>query len=227
MAWAAGAFTRVGGSTHWVDDKNAAINIVASRHDTNDEDLAAGINFCLNKDSTSKPTADFTPNVDNTLNLGSISLRWAQIIAGAFRATASAVQGFGPVSAAFQDMTPDTGTFTVTFVGGTSSPTGTATWFRVGKLITLKIPALTATSNATSFSYSGLPAAIQPATLITQNIALCLATDNTAAVTTGVFVNVSTGSGSLVFGKGAGSGSWTAAGTKGLQADQCFSYLLL
>lgn len=76
MAWAAGAFTRVGGSTHWVDDKNAAINIVASRHDTNDEDLAAGINFCLNRDGTSKPTSDFLPVADNTQNLGSGAFRW-------------------------------------------------------------------------------------------------------------------------------------------------------
>lgn len=66
MAWGSGTYTRVGGTTHWVDDKNAAINIVASRHDTNDEDIATGINQCINKDGSNA----FTGNA----NLGSKKL---------------------------------------------------------------------------------------------------------------------------------------------------------
>lgn len=81
MAWSGGTFTRVGGATHWVDDKNAAINIVASRHDTNDQDIATGINDCLTRDNQSKPTVSFLPNADNSLDLGALATRWRTLFA--------------------------------------------------------------------------------------------------------------------------------------------------
>lgn len=81
MAWSGGTFTRVGGVTHWVDDKNAAINIVASRHDTNDEDISTGINQCLTRDNQAKPTASFLPNADNSIDLGALATRWRNVFA--------------------------------------------------------------------------------------------------------------------------------------------------
>lgn len=58
MAWAAGTFTRVYGTTGWADDAAAAIGIQADLHDVNDGDFATGINACLTKDGTNQPTAN-------------------------------------------------------------------------------------------------------------------------------------------------------------------------
>lgn len=68
-----GLFTRV---RNWVTDKNSGIKIVASLHDSEDDNLAAGIQACLTKNNENKPTADFRPSGDNNLSLGSPSLRW-------------------------------------------------------------------------------------------------------------------------------------------------------
>ena len=81
MAWDGnGTFTRTNGvntgSGAWAADKAAATNILASRHDTHDQDLATGIQACLTKNGESKPTADFKPNADATYSLGSALLRW-------------------------------------------------------------------------------------------------------------------------------------------------------
>lgn len=47
MAWASGVFTRFFGSTGWQDDKAALIKILASRHDSHDQDMAQGFNVLL------------------------------------------------------------------------------------------------------------------------------------------------------------------------------------
>jgi len=84
MAWnGSGTFSRTNGthtgSTTWVQDRTAGDYILASRHDTHDEDLATGINACLTKNGETKPTADFKPNADGTLDLGSSALTWAEL----------------------------------------------------------------------------------------------------------------------------------------------------
>lgn len=77
MAWSgSGAFSRVFGAAGWTADKNNGIKILSSRHDTNDQDLADGINACLTRNNESKPTSDFLPATDNILSLGSASFRW-------------------------------------------------------------------------------------------------------------------------------------------------------
>lgn len=64
MGWSGGSFTRDNGdytgATVWQDDKTNGFKIQASRHDTHDQDLATGINACLNKDGSNSPTAQFT-----------------------------------------------------------------------------------------------------------------------------------------------------------------------
>lgn len=80
MSWdGSGSFTRVYGSTGWVDDRNASTYILATRHDTHDQDLADGINLCITKDGQSKPAASLTPNLDNAYNLGSSALTWQSL----------------------------------------------------------------------------------------------------------------------------------------------------
>lgn len=58
MPWSAGVFTRYYGSTGWVDDRDAATKILATRHDTHDQDLGDGINACLKKDGTNAASAN-------------------------------------------------------------------------------------------------------------------------------------------------------------------------
>lgn len=64
MSWSGGTYTRTNGTysgaTVWASDKAAAVNIVASRHDTHDQDLATGINSCLNKDGQNSPTTNIS-----------------------------------------------------------------------------------------------------------------------------------------------------------------------
>jgi hypothetical protein len=58
----------------------------------------------------------------------------------------------------------NSGSFTGTLTGCTTSPTGTITWDRNGNLVTLYIPSISGTSNATTCTVTGLPAAITPVT---------------------------------------------------------------
>ena len=56
MGWSGGTFTRTNGTHYrtsvWQQDRDAGTKIVADRHDTNDNDLATGINSCINKDGS-------------------------------------------------------------------------------------------------------------------------------------------------------------------------------
>jgi hypothetical protein len=56
----------------------------------------------------------------------------------------------------------DEGSFTVTATGLTTILTGTAFYVRVGKSVTLHIPSILGTSNANTFTMTGLPASIRP-----------------------------------------------------------------
>lgn len=103
MAWdGSGGFSRSngagqsGGST-WQNARDAGHNITPSQHDAHDQELADGIVACITKDGQSKPTADFRPNGDLALSLGSSVLRWlyawvkeVKIKPGSFTATLAA-----------------------------------------------------------------------------------------------------------------------------------------
>ena len=66
MSWSGGTYTRTNGvytgATVWNSDDLASVAILSTRHDTHDQDLATGINSCLNKDGSNAATAN--------LNLG-------------------------------------------------------------------------------------------------------------------------------------------------------------
>lgn len=62
MAWnGSGTFSRTNGvhtgTGVWADDKAAGAKILASRHDTHDQDVATGINACLTKNGENTPSA--------------------------------------------------------------------------------------------------------------------------------------------------------------------------
>lgn len=67
-------------------------------------------------------------------------------------------------STLWNGQTYEEGTFTVTATGFSgTAPSGTARYVRVGKQVTLQLPTLTSnTSNATTFTVTGLPAALYP-----------------------------------------------------------------
>jgi len=141
--------------------------------------------------------------------------------------TAPTVQAWGPVAGAMTDLTPDGGTFTITYTGMNAATTGTATWARIGSVCMLNLPALTGTSNATSFTMTGLPAAIQPATL-TQKIRLCETTViSNSANAVDPEVIVTAGSGTLTMWNNNSATGWAAANLKGLTPNSItICYLL-
>jgi hypothetical protein len=126
--------------------------------------------------------------------------------------------------------TTDTGTFTGTITGCTTAPTGTFTWSRVGNQVTIETPNLTATSNATTLTFTGLPAALQPAR--TQVMAATNLENNTVLGVSGSF-SVSLGSGIITCARGVVTGSdvvttttsFTNSGTKGI-GNNNFTYNL-
>src|SRR5580765_6605075 len=61
-----GNFTRV---MNWVSDALANIKIVATRHDSEDDNFAAGLSQCLTKDGQTQPTATIPMNGKKITNL--------------------------------------------------------------------------------------------------------------------------------------------------------------
>jgi len=79
MPWTSGNFSRYYGATGWQNDLASNVYILASRHDTHDQDLATGIDACLTRDNQSKPTASFLPASNNAYDLGSSSFNWRRV----------------------------------------------------------------------------------------------------------------------------------------------------
>lgn len=100
---------------------------------------------------------------------------------------------------------------TVTLTGVTTTVTGSVTVRRTGTKVTLILPALSGTSNATSMTITGL------AGLNTSSggVLLCRVIDNG----TTQLGTVTVGSNSLAFGVGASGGVFTGSGTKGIPAQ--------
>lgn len=107
----------------------------------------------------------------------------------------------------------DTGTFTITGTGFAANPTGTARYVQVGPLVTLFIPALTGTSNAATFTLTGLPAGIAPGQTAFD---LIRGEDNGALSSR--FLRLNSGSTTIDLFPNIGLGNWTAAGTKSISA---------
>jgi hypothetical protein len=100
-------------------------------------------------------------------------------------------------------------TFTATATGMTTAPTGTATVVRAGNNITLEIPAITGTSNATTFTLTGGPTTMRPGATRT---VVALTQDNAGAVTTGT-AQIGTDGVITLFKDVAGT-AFTNSGTK-------------
>jgi hypothetical protein len=108
------------------------------------------------------------------------------------------------------------GTFTLTGTGFATPPTGTARYTRVGKMVVLYIPTIQGTSNSTLLTYTGAPAAIQPARK--QTVTIEAISDNTSTYYAG-FIDVETDGTLTVTPRTSISsipGAFTASGTKGI-----------
>lgn len=103
------------------------------------------------------------------------------------------------------------GTFTATASGMTTSPTGTVKYTRIGNQVTLDLPGISGTSNATTFTLSGMPTQLRPAAA---KAALAVVQDNGAAFVYGKIV--ANTDGSLTLSKDANGSAFTASGTKAI-----------
>jgi hypothetical protein len=66
--------------THnWTSDASNGINISASEMDQEDNSIAGAFNNCVTRDGQGVVSANFLPNADNTLSLGTSLKRWANI----------------------------------------------------------------------------------------------------------------------------------------------------
>jgi hypothetical protein len=144
---------------------------------------------------------------------------------GGLQITGTSITGKGLTANAQVDMAPDTGTFTATLTGCTTAPTGTARWAKIGNLVLLQLPAITGTSNSTGCTFTGVPSEIWTTASGGSNQSIPFIVDN--SVTTNGAVSVGT-SGTVQFYKGASetTASFTAAGTKGLNASVTVAYSL-
>ena len=110
--------------------------------------------------------------------------------------------------------------YTGTLTGCTTSPTGTVVIFRDGNQVSLTIPtSLTATSNSTACTITGMPNAYKPAAA---QSAFAIITDNSVNESGSLTVETS---GVLTLHKGS-LGNFTAANTKGVLAGATITYQL-
>lgn len=109
------------------------------------------------------------------------------------------------------------GTFTITGTGFTANPTSTAKYKMVNGIVFLYIiqNAISGTSNATTFTLTGLPTAIRPASV---HVATTVQAQNASISVVGS-ASINPG-GSITLGNGALGGAWTASGTKGLYSTE-------
>jgi len=103
--------------------------------------------------------------------------------------------------------TYETGSFTGTLTGCTTAPTATVNWSRAGNVICMELPTLTAASNSTTCTITGVPAALTPARLQTMP---CSISDNTVASIGGAII-----SGVVVTLARGDANAFNIAGTKG------------
>ena len=124
------------------------------------------------------------------------------------------------VNAEANVVTNTTGTFTGTLTGCTTTPTATFNWTRNGNIVYLDCnTGLTATSNSTAMTVTGLPAAITPARSVSS---ICRVEDNGAIVVGVALVSGTT----ITFGNGVTGGTFTTSGTKGIGGNWSYWYPL-
>ncbi len=112
------------------------------------------------------------------------------------------------------------GSFTITGTGFTVNPTGTAIYTVTNGQVSLYVPSLTGTSNATTFTLTGLPACISPTSV--RRMYAVDAVDNGVAVYAMPYWDGA----AIQLGNGHQGVAWTNSGTKTLSSGVVLSYSL-
>jgi hypothetical protein len=209
-----GLFTRV---YNWVADAANGINITASRVDTEDSGFATGLSNCITKDGQQVITADIPWNNHKITGL-------APPVAGTDAANLNTVAG-----------SFTTGTMTLTLTGCTTSPTTSGQYAvagiasGIGTMAMIYIPALSATSNATTLSLTGLPSIIQPSHQIYVAVPDGGTINNGSAITVAgghtAVIQLNPGNSAITFLLDT-QNIWTNSGTKGVNLPIAICYQL-
>ena len=146
MPWSGGSFTRTNGvntgATLWAQDRDDGTKILATRHDTNDQDMADGINSTLEKSGSNAATGN--------LDIGSNRITLvADGTAKTDVATVNQIQSNGP---AFQ--ATDTGTANTYVIALTPAITA----YAAGQEFTFKAGAASTTASTLNVNTLGAKA---------------------------------------------------------------------
>lgn len=124
--------------------------------------------------------------------------------------SATYVFGLNPITNVFLQKS----TFTLTGTGFSGdAPTGTASYNLQSGIVVLDFPQVTGTSNATTFTLTGMPSTVRPTATRT---VFARVTNNGGAITTGL-ATIAT-NGVITLSSTVAGGAWTASGTKSIEA---------
>lgn len=153
--------------------------------------------------------ADVTIDVNG---LGTVSIRNVDgSLLSANQLVANQIVGIISNGAYFTLITPTiiSGSFTVTLSGVTGTVTGTAYWTRSGKSVSIVLPNLAGTSNATLKSYTSLPVGLSPAI---EFFGLSTGINNGAAAEEVIRIRIAALSSLVSFSRLTADGLWTNSG---------------
>lgn len=157
--------------------------------------------------------------INDSITTGVVAMQFARS-----GMTITGISAYGPQQAGPVDITPDRGTFTATLTGMSATTTCIVNWSRVGNLVYLVFPQTTGTSNAATFTITGLPSYLLPSRA--QNVVqYCI--NNGTGVTALFEFTASSGTITMAWMTTAvaWTGTWTASGAKGVAA--CMVPLML
>lgn len=119
----------------------------------------------------------------------------------------------------FNDVVGESGSFTATASGLTTTPTGLVYYHKLGNTVTLMIPTISGTSNATTFDLNILPESIRPSN--TQKSLMTVINNGAYSVS---YANIQA-NGYIVLWAAFNSSSFVSSGTKGV-SECTLTYLL-
>lgn len=151
-----------------------------------------------------------------TFTNGFVQVTAGVVIIGPQDGGSTTISGAG----AFTMVGEQESSFTATLTGCTTSPTGEVTYLKQGSQVTLRIPGITATSNTTAATLTGIPTALRPTN--TQDVIL-----RTVDATAGTVIARGTinSSGVLTMFTDGSAGVFANSGTKGVAISTVTYYL--
>lgn len=212
---------RVSNNTVRKNDKNgisvsssgsgAVSRTIVENNDVEDNDQeATGTQYGIvvsGATTTTKTTIRFNRVTDETIGIRIASGVDAKVYNNEYENNTTNLSDAGTTTT----FCPQSGSFTATLTGCTTSPTGTVKYSVNGDAVTLEIPAISATSNTTAATLTGMPADIYPVS--TQN-PVGFTTDNGTTAAGKLAIGTS---GTITLHVGT-SATFTNSGTKGIAA---------